>query len=352
MRNRLGVVTVAVIQSTLISCSAEDGVAVRQEALDAAVKAEEFRKITSVLVSYRGELVSESYWAPGAADYLNNTRSATKSLTAMAVGAAIADGAITDVDAPAFSWFETERPFRFSTELKEQITVSDLLTMSSALDCDDNEWSTPGNEEHMYPARRWTFFTVDLPTKEDYRRDERGYGPFSYCTAGVFLLGQIIERATGEPVDEYVERRLLKPLGVDRVRWHRSPSGEIMTGGGTELTSRALLKLADLALDGGTRDDERVLPASWVREMTTARVTAREGVDYGYLWWRQDFACGGGAASGWFMSGNGGNKVVVFRELELAVVITAQLYGTRGMHQQSTDIIEKYVLPGVPACSS
>ena len=51
------------------------------------------------------------------------------------------------------------------------------------------------------------------------------------------------------------------------------------------------------------------------------------------------------------MSGNGGNKVAVFDELDLSVVVTARLFGTRGMHQQSTDIVNDYILSSMSACS-
>ncbi len=319
--------------------------------LDQAIQARTFQQITSVLVAEDGEVVYEKYWGAGGPEQLNDTRSATKSLTAIAVGAAIADGHIETVDAPAFALFEQERPYRFSSQLKDSITIKDLLTMSSSLDCDDNNWESPGNEEHMYPARRWLFFVLDMPTVEDYQRNESGYGPFHYCTAGSFFLGQVVERSTGESVDTYIERQILKPLGIDRVAWDRSPSGEVQTGGGAELTSRALLALGELVRNGGDHDGQRIFDQEWVDAMLFPHVSANEEQNYGYQWWQREFACGDATVSGWYMSGNGGNKVVVIDELDLTIVVTATLYSTNGMHQQSTDIIEKYVLPESPQCS-
>ncbi len=223
--------------------------------------------------------------------------------------------------------------------------------MSSALDCDDNIWESPGNEGHMYSARKWLYFVLDMPTVDDYRRDERGYGPFHYCTAGSFLLGQIVERATGESINAYTERRILEPLGIRQVSWDKSPSGEIQTGGGTELTSRALLALGEMVRKGGIHDGERVLPEEWIDEMLYPHVSANQDQNYGYQWWHREFACGDDTVGGWYMAGNGGNKIVVISELDLTLVITATLYSTSGMHQQSTDIIEDYLMPGLPGCS-
>ena len=103
------------IVSTFVSCTMQADKPtsfVRADALHAAIENQTFKEITSVLVSQNGTLIYEQYWGDGAIDYLNDTRSATKSLTAMAVGAAIMDGHIESVNDPAFVLFEAERPFR------------------------------------------------------------------------------------------------------------------------------------------------------------------------------------------------------------------------------------------------
>lgn len=321
-------------------------------ALEEAIANEDFKKITSVLVSVDDELIYEKYWGEGSVDGLNDTRSAMKTLTALAMGAAIEDGHITGVEAKAVDGFQAERPFRFDSELKDEISIRDLLTMSSAFDCDDNVWESPGNEEHMYPARNWTYFALDLPTKVKYKRGASGYGPFAYCTVNSFLMGQIIERSTGERVDKYIARRLLKPMEISNINWDKSPSGEIMTGGGAELSSRDLLKLGELILNDGRYNESQLLAPNWIAEMTRIHRSANDRQDYGYQIWREDFRCGNGTQSAWYMGGNGGNKVAIFPNLNTVAVITATLYGTSGMHQQSTDILEQYVLTSLDQCKS
>src|SRR5579864_4407789 len=69
---------------------------------------------------------------------------------------------------------------------------------------------------------------------------------------------------------------------------------------------------------------------------------------YGYFFWQYDYATKCGAVSGWYMAGNGGNAIVVLKDLNAAVVVERSNYNTPGMHQQTVDLLEKYVLPAFP----
>jgi len=308
----------------------------------------EFPKTTSVLVVHRGRLIYEGYFGDGGQDVLNNTRSATKSITALAVGAAIEDHAIGSVASPAFGYLSDLAPFEHDEALKRSITVEDLLTMSSALDCNDDVDASPGNEDRMHEQQNWTRWAVDLPTRMDYARDAAGRGAFAYCTAGAFLLGQIVQRATRTPVDQYVAAKLFAPLGITRWEWSRSPTGEVMTGGGLLLRSRDLAKFAWMLVDDGRWMGRQVVSPAWVRAVMTARRKANPQQDYGYLFWQRTYATPCGPISGWYMAGNGGNAIVVLKDLDAAVVVTRENYNTHGMHQQTVNLLEHYVLPALP----
>ena len=307
----------------------------------------DFPKTAGVLVLKHGTLLYETYFGAGTPTLLNDTRSATKSITALAVGAAIADGAIRSVDAPAFSFLSDLAPFANDGPSKRAITLRDLLTMSSALACDDDDDKSPGNEDRMHEQKNWTRWAVDLPVKADYRRDQSGLGPWSYCTAGAFLMGQIVQRAVHEPVDKYIERRILQPLGIAHWEWPYSPSGETMTGGGLKLTARDLAKLAVLVTENGRYQGKEIIPASFIADMTRAHRTAYGDHGYGYFYWQYNYRAPCGPVSGWYMAGNGGNAIVSFKSLDAAAVIARQNYSTRGMHAQTQALIEAYVLPAL-----
>jgi CubicO group peptidase (beta-lactamase class C family) len=171
------------------------------------------------------------------------------------------------------------------------------------------------------------------------QRDEE-HSP--YCTAGTFLLGRIVQRAVRQPVDEYVNRRLLDPLVALR-EWSRSPSGEVMTGGRLRLRSRDLAKLGLLVLSNGRWGSRQIIPADWIAEMLTVRRRIDAEQSYGFLYWQRQYVLSPcGPITGWYMSGNGGNVVVHITSQALVVVVTRRHYNQRGMHEQRVRLLKDH----------
>ncbi|MEM5518810.1 serine hydrolase [Henriciella sp. AS95] len=314
------------------------------EAISEAVKPVIAPQTTSILVMQSDDVLLEMYPGDGAPDLLNNTRSATKTVVAMAVGAAIEDGYFKSVDDKVWPLLEDKAPEGAGDALTHEMTLRDLMTMSSALHCNDSE-DTPGNENYMHEQEVWLPWALSLPSSPGWSRDESGLGPWRYCTVGSFLVGQAIEAASGVKVDEYVRQKIFEPLNIEDYEWFYSPGGEVQTGGGLELTARDLAKLGKLLTDGGVWKGEQVLPAEWVDEMMTVHRRRSDGKGYGYLIWQQEHETSCGPVDAWFMSGNGGNRVLSLKSLDAVVVLTRQAYNTRGMHQQTDDLLEDYIIP-------
>lgn len=341
---RLRTLLTAVLMTCTPAAFASNGTT---DALVQAIGDGTFKGITSVLVAKNGKILEEYYFGDGGPDVLNDTRSVTKTLTGMAVGAAIYQGALESEDEKVFQFFGDHAPHRHMSDAKRDITVRDLMTMSSALDCDDGDSTSAGYEDKMHEVPDWTSFVLDLPEEADYSRDADGLGPFRYCTAGVFLLGQVLERATGLDVDDFIAGALFRPLSITDYEWFRSPTGEEQTGGGLRLKSRDLWQLAELARADGVWHGRRVWPKGWTAKSTGPQRQVSENRSYGYLWWLREFTSGttGQKYPAYFMAGNGGNKVIVVPSLKLVSVITATNYNQRGMHEQTTDMFERYILP-------
>jgi len=324
----------------------------RLQEVVASIRAGQYPRVGSVAIARHGRLVFEAY-LDGDAGTLRDTRSATKSITGALVGIAIGERALSGVDARVLVLLP-DRAGRAQnpSPAKARMTVEDLLTMSSPLECDDWNDASRGNEERMYLIEDWAQFFLDLPLRGRMHVGRTAPAPphgrwFSYCTAGVFVLGDILQRATGTPADLYAERRLFAPLGITDSEWVYSPTGAPQTGGGLRLSTRDLLKIAQLYLAGGSWNGARILGEAWVRASTQPHARVDEKTEYGYLWWLKSFPASGTDHPAFFMSGNGGNKVVAIPSLDLAVAITSTNYNTRGMHEQTEKLHVE--LPGAVA---
>lgn len=247
-----------------------------------------------------------------------------KTVASMLTGIAIERGLVPGVDVSLVELLGDQ----VDDPRKRAITLRDVLTMTSCLDCDDWDDESPGNEELMYPREDWVGFALGLPVRES--RD------FSYCTAGVVSLGVALERAVGGSLTEFARSELFDPLGIEQAEWQKTPLGQVSTAGGLLLTSRSLLKLGELYLRGG--DD--VVPRAWVEESLRPHARIDDEIEYGYLWWLRRY----GGEDCFFMTGMGGNRVHVFPALELVAVITSANFGRRDAHRLSDRLLEERIL--------
>jgi len=322
------------------------------QSMEAAVRSGAFTKIGSVLIARYGKLVYEGYFE-GDANTRRDTRSATKSITDVLVGIAIRDKKLSGVDARVLSLLpERARKLQNPDPRKTAITLEDFLTMSSPLECDDWNDASRGNEERMYLVEDWAQFILDLPIRGRMRVGEEVEPPlygryFSYCTGGVFTLSEVLQKATGLRTDRYAQQMLFAPLGIASAQWVYSPLNIPQTGGGLRLTSRDLLKITQLYLNGGSWHGTPIVDESWARASTQPHARVDGDTEYGYLWWLKSFKSGGKTYPAFFMSGNGGNKVVAIPSLQMAVTITSTNYSTHGMHEQTEKLLTEYVLAAV-----
>ena len=100
----------------------------------------------------------------------------------------------------------------FAANGKEGITIAHLLTHTGGFRSADN---IPAETEWTEMIRR----TCEAPLEEGWVPGQRaGYS----TTSAWFLLGEIIQRLTRAPFDEYIKENLLDPLGMTD-SWLRLP---------------------------------------------------------------------------------------------------------------------------------
>lgn len=282
--------------------------------------------IQSLAIERHGALVLDQYFYGFSADTLHDVRSAGKSVTTLMVGRAIEDTRAFSPRSRVLSLLPQYAPVKGDDARKRAMTVADLMTMASGLACDDNDDGSPGNEDTMQnqpPGTDWYRYTLDLPMKWQPRAHA------VYCTAGINLLGAIVQTETRTPLDRYFNERFAVPMqfGSYALWLMPPPVNAAYMGGGDRFRSRDFLKFGALLLDDGRWNGRQILDRRWIAESTVPRSAPEgEGDRYGYGWHIQDVAVNGRTYQVINAGGNGGQLLIVVRSLDLAVMVTAGNY--------------------------
>lgn len=317
--------------------------------LEHAIAGDTYKQINSIVVIHDGKLLIEKYFNGADRDTPHNPRSVGKTFAGTVLGIAIADGFISDTDQTLGDFYDLQSYDHYSPE-KAAVSLRQLITMTSGFDGFDFEADSVGNEENMYPQPDWVKWTLDLPMAPDRKPGEA----WRYFTAGIVVLGDILNRAVPGGLEAYAHSRLFSKLGISHYEWQHTPQKVANTAGGIQLTPLDFAKFGELYRNHGRWGGEQVVPEEWVAESLAPIVeTTVPGNRYGYLWWNKEYPVDGETWPTHYCTGNGGNKIFVFEQQKLVVVITASAYGQAYMHTQVDEMMSNYILPAIrPAVAS
>lgn len=311
--------------------------------LRAYIEAGVFKHVTSVVALKNGKILFEEYFNGASRDSLHNTRSVGKTFASALTGLAIRDGHLQSPLQTLGEFHQVANYKNYSPE-KAQVTLKELLTMSSRFNGDDGDPYSPGNEENMYPTDDWVKFTLDLPM------DTVKYkGQWHYFTAGVMLLGSTLDKVVPGGLEKYAAANFFNPLRISNYRWEHTPQGVPNTAGGIRMNALDFAKFGQLYANKGKWNGRQLLPEKWVSESLSHQlpVTGRPGEYYGYLFWNKTYRVNGRLYEVYYCTGNGGNKIFIFKDHPLVVVLTATAYGAAYAHRQADRMMEDYILPAV-----
>ncbi len=241
------------------------------EALDA------IDSVHSVMVLRHGQVVAEGWWAPYAAGELHVLYSLTKSFTSTAVGLAAQEG-LLHVNDTVISHFPKEAPKNPSENLAK-MRIRDLLRMATGHQDDQMQ--------HLRESEgSWVRAFLAAPV------EHRPGTHFKYDSAASYMLAAIVQKVSGQTVEQYLRPRLFDPLAVGEVRWGQSPEGVNLGAGGMMLDTESIAKFGQLYLQRGAWAGRRLLRSSWVEAATSLQIATGSDPDsnwdagYGYQFWR------------------------------------------------------------------
>jgi uncharacterized protein YbbC (DUF1343 family) len=187
---------------------------------------------------------------------------------------------------------ETVRTYlpEFSGDGREQVTVRHLLTHTSGL--------RPGIPQKT----PWAGYDEGIKLACAEKPEKPPGSAFRYSDVNFLLLGEIVRRVSGEPLNEFTARRVFRPLKMDDTGFLPPPArigqiaptepadGQMLRGvvhdptarrmggvaghAGLFTTARDLARYTRMLLNGGELDGVRVLKPETVTAMTRAQTPA------------------------------------------------------------------------------
>ena len=306
--------------------------------------------IHSLLIARHGKLALEEYFYGFTASRTHDSRSAGKTLATVLAGIASDHGARLAPDTPLYALFPFYRnAFANWDDRKNRVLLRHIMSMTAGNACDDNDDSSPGNEDRMQTQREqpdWYKYSLDLPMLRDPGGDHG-----IYCSADLNLVGGAVAAATGRWIPDVFAEYLARPLQFGPYYLNLMPNGEAYMGGGAYLRPRDALKIGQLYLSGGTWNGRRVVSQAWVKESTGHQSTFTpafqdEGQhEYGFGWHIHHLQAEGRSFRVYAAEGNGGQFVVVVPDLDMVIAINGGSYGEFGKwYRWELDLVPQYIL--------
>lgn len=314
-------------------------------AMNKKIAEKDFKDISSVVVIKDGALLLEEYFNGSERASLHDPRSVGKSFASTILGIAIQEGFIQS-EKQTLSEFYPLNNYQNYSEKKAHVSLKDLLTMTSGFAGNDSDSASQGNEENMYPTPDWVKFTLDLPMQNPTSSAKA----WSYFTAGVVVLGDVLQQKVPDGLEAYADKKLFAPLGITEYQWQYTPQKVANTAGGIRLRALDFAKYGQLYKNGGRWGKQQIIPAAWVKASLVkqvARTEQKDGGHYGYLFWNDSIQSGQQSFEVAYASGNGGNKIFIFKDIPLVIVITAKAYNKAYAHPQVMQMISDYLLPAI-----
>ena len=301
-------------------------------------------QVHSLLIARHGKLVLEEYFHGNDRDTPHDLRSASKSWTAMLIGAAMQSGIPIRLDTPVYQTMLGTVPPDLDPR-KKAMTLEHLLTMTAGFDCDDSG-ERPGDEDVFQQQDEeldWYRYMLNVPMA--WSSGEK----IVYCSGKPNLAAGMLEAIAGEPLPELFDRLIARPLRMANHHLFLQPTGQAYGGGGHHFTSRDFLKFAQLMVNDGQWEGRRIFSREWARQSGAPLrlLSPRTGQTYGYLWNSVAYEHEGRKLHAFFAGGNGGQISMGIPDLDLVIVFTGGNYSDPVLFTAQRKYVPEWILPAV-----
>ena len=288
------------------------------------------QRVMGLLVIKDGRIVLERYQYNRDESSRFQSESMAKSVTALLVGIAIAEGHIKSVDDLAKQYVPelVDHPYG-------ETSIRHLLQMSSGVKfsedytgSDDTAILSRGSAGNLGPG--------GVSTVMPFRNNERIYEPgkkFQYASSETQVLGLVLRQAIGKSLADYLSEKIWQPMGAESdASWNIDKSGQEAAYICLGATLRDFGRLGMLLANDGVANGKQIVPKEWGREATQPTPGyphLKPGVATPYMGYGYQFWVFPGSNRRFALQGMRGQAIFVDPELKLVMVQTAVWKGYR-----------------------
>lgn len=292
---------------------------------------ENHKNICQIMTMKKGKVVYSDTWNGFDGQDHFHIASVTKSIISLLIGIAV-DKKLMNLDQKILEFYPDYQMKRGEKTI-QQITIRHLLTMTAPYKFKSEPWTK------VCSSPDWSKTVLDL------MGGRRGItGEFKYTTLGIQVLSDLISKVSGISTIEFANAVLFSPLGIKpriaytvknkeeyidfitskepkKSVWFCESNGNVTAGFGLCMSSLEMAKIGQMCLEKGVYQNQRIISANWIKEMTSSSVQCGERfgfMNYGYLWWIIDPQNNIFAAIG-----DGGNVIYINPVKEFIVTVTS-----------------------------
>lgn len=288
-----------------------------------AVREDDFTALHSIVVLKNGEKIGEHYEEPYKKGDWHATFSASKTVTALAIGILVDQKKLT-VDDKVVEILHPKKYGYKPKEYQKTLTVLDLLTMNSRVDF---------VEAHAITNKNWL---------KGYMRAKLKKSGFNYNSLNSYLLSVIVKEKSGQNLSKFLDENLFTYLGIKRYFWETDEKKIEKGGWGLYLTTEDLAKLGQLVAWDGKWKGRQLISKTFIDEMiNNLRLTPKNygKYNYGYhIWHHEDKKI-------YLFNGLMGQNVFILPEEDLVVAVNS---GSGSVFQRAPiyGFVERYLVSG------
>jgi len=267
----------------------------------------------AVVLIKDGYLIGERYAEGFDEQSFGTSWSMAKSIYAALIGISIDRGEINSLDDPVAKYVHAFE------DARRDITIRDLLDMTSGLDFPEHEHETMFfQNDHLQYA-----LGVDISKEPGLI--------FEYNNVNSMLIGEILLQATGQRADELLEERIFKKLNIDKYSIWRDSVGNVMSYCCIDMSARDFSRFGLLFARNGSWENEQIVSKGFVDETFTQiwseipSKTINQNRGYGMHWW---ISRNNEEAVIFNASGKFGQYIFVDRERDIVFTRITKYYST------------------------